>query len=261
MCTVSRHAEALLESDAPASLEAALEVLSYLKASEATLTKDEDSHPFTECATFADNIKGQGYSFQSGWHFIDQPLTPEGQSIEDFPDFVADSVDVLEALEALTSFLKGESVTSPNTYIDQIQSSFADEKDQLSFALRLVIHYVGDIHQPLHAVAGVSDEYPKGDRGGNSEWIDPSVDGVGNLHQVWDSVIYSYIGYETLVRLRSGLRSLAGSRRTNATFCWARLFLPAQECPLTVNVCLASERLGLGSLHQRGRRARKDIPS
>ena len=28
-----------------------------------------------ECAPFADTIKGQGYSFQSDWHFVNQPYT------------------------------------------------------------------------------------------------------------------------------------------------------------------------------------------
>jgi len=104
---------------------------------------------------------------------------------------------VLGALTDLTAFLKGEDV-STSSYVDQIKSSFSDENDQQSFALRLVIHYVGDIHQPLHSVSGVSDEYPKGDRGGNSEWIDPNIDGVGNLHSVYDSVIYKYTGYPDL---------------------------------------------------------------
>lgn len=57
---------------------------------------------------------------------------------------------------------------------------------------------MGDIHQPLHAVSEVDNEYPKGDRGGNSEWINPNIEGVGNLHSVWDSVIYQLTGYETL---------------------------------------------------------------
>jgi len=59
-----------------------------LKTSEPSLTNDEDQHPFTECATFADNIKGQGYSAQSDWHFIDQPyLDQAGTTIADYPDF------------------------------------------------------------------------------------------------------------------------------------------------------------------------------
>ncbi|MGL5742868.1 MAG: S1/P1 nuclease [Legionella sp.] len=35
------------------------------------------------------------------------------------------------------------------------------------FALRLLIHVVGDVHQPLHAITRVSTQLPKGDMGGN----------------------------------------------------------------------------------------------
>jgi len=61
----------------------------------------------------------------------------------------------------------------------------------------LLIHYVGDLHQPLHAVAEVDSTYPSGDRGGNSEAI-PSICGAANLHAVWDSVAYNYCGYPSL---------------------------------------------------------------
>lgn len=57
---------------------------------------------------------------------------------------------------------------------------------------------MGDIHQPLHAVAEVDSQYPHGDAGGNYEHISPSVDGVSNLHSVWDSVIYQFTGYPDL---------------------------------------------------------------
>jgi hypothetical protein len=52
-----------LEQTNPAALAAALAVLAPLKADYPTLTKDESSNPFTECALFADNIKGEGYSW------------------------------------------------------------------------------------------------------------------------------------------------------------------------------------------------------
>ncbi len=45
-------------------------------------------------------------------------------------------------------------------------------------ALKFLVHFVGDVHQPLHAAFG-------DDRGGNDFQV--SVDGKGsNLHQVWD---------------------------------------------------------------------------
>ena len=56
--------------------------------------------------------------------------------------------------------------------------------------MRLLIHYVGDIHQPLHGVSRVDSEYPKGDRGGNSFHVQ-TKNGAKNLHAVWDSVVYS----------------------------------------------------------------------
>ena len=62
----------------------------------------------------------------------------------------------------------------------------------------MIIHYVGDVHQPLHSAALVDSKYPSGDRGGNSESI-PSKDGVGNLHAVWDSVLYTWTGYPNTV--------------------------------------------------------------
>ena len=69
--------------------------------------------------------------------------------------------------------------------------------DARSFALRLIIHYVGDIHQPLHATTLVDDEYPNGDAGGNFEHI-PNICGASNLHAVWDSLTYLYCGYPFL---------------------------------------------------------------
>lgn len=56
--------------------------------------------------------------------------------------------------------------------------------------MRLLLHYAGDIHQPLHATSRVNHEYEEGDRGGNSVAL-PSISGAKNLHSVWDSVAYS----------------------------------------------------------------------
>lgn len=106
---------------------------------------------------------------------------------------------MVDALQNLTDFLKGVESASESTYVQQIANAFDDVNDQRSFALRLVIHYVGDVHQPLHAVSEVDHYYPKGDAGGNFEHV-PEVDdtGVTNLHSIWDSVIYEFPGYPSL---------------------------------------------------------------
>ena len=46
---------------------------------------NEKDHAFTECATFADDIKKTFGAFQNNWHFINQPyLDEEGTTLDDF---------------------------------------------------------------------------------------------------------------------------------------------------------------------------------
>ena len=65
------------------------------------------------------------------------------------------------------------------------------DKDAQAQALRLIIHFVGDIHQPLHAAARVSSVNPQGDAGGNLVSI--MVAGKKtNLHSYWDGGIGAF---------------------------------------------------------------------
>jgi len=57
--------------------------------------------------------------------------------------------------------------------------------------MRLLIHYVGDFHQPLHLTEVVDKENPKGDLGGNTFNLKGEY-GVKNLHSLWDSVLYEF---------------------------------------------------------------------
>lgn len=193
---VARQAQAILESSGSGAYDKAITELATLKKYYPSITTDEGTHPFTECASFADDIKGQGYKAQSDWHFIDQPYYSDaGTGASDFPDFVYPaSVDVISAITTCVDLLKGNAIDADNLYLQQLQEWFSYEDDQKSFALRLIIHYVGDIHQPLHAVSEVSSQFTDGDRGGNDEWV-PNKDGAGNMHAVWDSVMYTYEGY------------------------------------------------------------------
>lgn len=103
-------------------------MLAPLKADYPTLTKDESLHPFTECALFADNIKGEGYSFQSNWHFINIPYYNEGGSPSDYT-FKQSSVDLVAALEALTGMLTNTGDFASTTYYQQIAASFPHKAD------------------------------------------------------------------------------------------------------------------------------------
>ena len=51
-----------------------------------------------------------------------------------------------------------------------------------------VMHLVGDVHQPLHAVSLYSDKYPAGDKGGNSIVLKTPENNNVNLHAIWDGL-------------------------------------------------------------------------
>lgn len=93
-----------MEEENPEVLQAAVDQLAVLKESHPELVR-EDEHPFTECAPFADTIKGQGYSFQSGWHFINLPYLDQGNTLDDYPDWTQPEDDVVKALFALTNLI------------------------------------------------------------------------------------------------------------------------------------------------------------
>lgn len=60
-----------------------------------------------------------------------------------------------------------------------------------SFDLRFLIHLVGDIHQPLHAITKVDLEKLKTDKGGNDFEVKNRGSGF-NLHTYWDSTLNQY---------------------------------------------------------------------
>ena len=72
--------------------------------------------------------------------------------------------------------------------IQQAQETLQDRQattEEKAVALRIVLHVVGDIHQPLHTITRVSHDRPKGDRGGNDFRLGKNKVG-NNLHRYWD---------------------------------------------------------------------------
>lgn len=105
-------------------------------------------------------------------------------------------------IPAITNWLKGTGDYKNSFVYKQMHTKLSDHtEDELkSHALRLLIHYIGDIHQPLHASARVNSKYPKGDAGGNFVNLPPKG-GAKNLHSVWDSVLYEFTGTPRLVSI------------------------------------------------------------
>lgn len=168
-----------------------------------------------ECVTFADDIKYKGGGYQSGWHFIDTPYLDQGGSIDDY-NFTPDAHNVTEAITSLNSWFNKEDGYENTYQYQQIMSHGLKTKtdmDGLSTAMRLLLHYVGDVHQPLHATSRVNHDYMEGDRGGNSFPL-PSKMGAKNLHSVWDSVVYSQAGDFNLPFSDSDWENISETART-----------------------------------------------
>lgn len=79
-----------------------------------------------------------------------------------------------------------------NSYIyNYIQNTLYPLQPELakSYALRLLIHYSGDIAQPFHNESRYDTKYPTGDAGANAFPL-PSHYTVTELHALIDKVLY-----------------------------------------------------------------------
>ena len=188
---VAGIAERLLVDNAPASLAAANSMLGALTAENSALTWKEDLHAFVECATFVNDVTGQGW--QDQYHTINLPFYDEGTA-SDY-SWSLDNRTNIDGLEQLLGWLSGKQGTA---YQDgfiyrQIMNKFRDDEPVAkSFALRMLIHIVGDIHQPFNCIDRYTLDFPTGDNGGELFLVNPK-DGVANLHQLWETVLLEEI--------------------------------------------------------------------
>jgi hypothetical protein len=108
-----------------------------------------------------DDIRSDSrYDHTRTWHWA---TIPDGMTYEEAEQ--EEGGDIIWALETL---------------IEKLKEGGLDEDEERDY-LRMVMHMVGDIHQPLHVGTGE-------DRGGNDvrvHWMGDS----SNLHRVWDSDI------------------------------------------------------------------------
>jgi hypothetical protein len=75
--------------------------------------------------------------------------------------------------------------------LDQAETELAGSAAALERQrqVRFLLHFAGDVHQPLHAATYFSAQFPSGDRGGNS-WpvagAPPAPYPITELHALWD---------------------------------------------------------------------------
>ena len=90
-------------------------------------------------------------------------------------------------------------------YLKNILRSRAPERER-AYALSFLIHIVGDLHQPLHAVNIFSQDWPEGNHWGHDVRINSPnkhKQRLSDLHSLWDSVLGSMI---TVTPTRAQLR-------------------------------------------------------
>lgn len=115
-------------------------------------------------STYADEIRSDNrFGYLAPWHYVnidenirysEAPKNPNG--------------DIVSAITYCIEMLKNS-------------ESSADDK---AFHLKLLVHFIGDIHQPMHAGR-------KTDKGGNDislKWFGTST----NLHRLWDSNLIDF---------------------------------------------------------------------
>ncbi|MCP3958067.1 MAG: hypothetical protein GY719_09460 [bacterium] len=121
----------------------------------------ERDHAVT-AAVWADDLKRQGLEAFNTWHYINLPFAAEGTAAPP-----SRQENVVWAIDQAATTLRGDAGDLAKALM-----------------LRLLIHFVGDVHQPLHCVSRVTAEQPEGDRGGNDF---PLAGEEHDLHAFWDS--------------------------------------------------------------------------
>lgn len=132
-----------------------------------------------------------GGGWQSEWHFVDNPYVDNGKTIDDYPAYKLADVNVTLAITQIIDWFRDTPDHKDGVIYKTIMRHYNSEALGKSMALRLLIHFIGDIHQPLHCMNRVNDQFPKGDKGGN-EFLLPNHLRSNNLHAVWDAAVYRF---------------------------------------------------------------------
>lgn len=152
-----------------------------LAAVNALLAQDDSpltAHTLPAAATWADAFRASSsaaYTATHQWHFADIALHGGTLSIACF------------GFPALPAGAPASAGPARDCHVDKINEATAELKAGSSastaekiLALKYLLHFVGDLHQPLHS----SNDH---DSGGNAKNVSAATLGTGNLHSFWDT--------------------------------------------------------------------------
>ncbi|WP_310992425.1 S1/P1 nuclease [Aequorivita marina] len=125
-----------------------------------------NGHSLAFVSNYGDDIKSdRKYDAYGPWHYVNFPF---GAKYETYPK--SEKGDIIQGINKCVEVLKSERST----------------KEDKAFHLKMLAHFIGDLHQPLHV--GIAD-----DKGGNDFQVRWFNNGT-NLHKVWDSKMLGSYG-------------------------------------------------------------------
>jgi len=169
---------------------------------QALLDQDGDTltpPDFLDRANWADKLrdsdrptKGPFYSGTSSWHFVDIPLG-KATGIDAARDSEPSACPHPDLPAGAAASAVG-TAPADTCIVDKIRQFETELKDPATsvkeqvLALKFLMHFIGDVHQPLHAI---DDQ----DQGGNCVSVVEGPKGSQSLHSYWDTgVIYDMMG-------------------------------------------------------------------
>ncbi|WP_267389781.1 S1/P1 nuclease [Sphingomonas sp. GC_Shp_3] len=149
---------------------------------DALLATDADpltGHDMASEATWADVYRSHGHRETAQWHFVDTEL--------DHPDLDAACFSHPAPDQPASAGPAQDCVVDKvQEFAAELSASGTAPAERL-LALKYLLHFVGDLHQPLHA----SDNH---DRGGNCVLLNLGGQRTQNLHAYWDTAVVEELG-------------------------------------------------------------------
>jgi hypothetical protein len=156
-----------------------------LRTLDALLAADTDTleaHDMMSAATWADTYRNS-HRETSQWHFVDIELAKPDVKAACFgypaPARPASAGPAQDCIIDRTNAFMAE-LSDPTT-----------AKDEQIIALKFVLHFVGDLHQPLHTADNE-------DHGGNCVRLALGGARTTNLHSFWDTALINEIGMDPI---------------------------------------------------------------
>jgi len=131
-------------------------------------------------ATWADKYRN-AHRETASWHFVDTEISDGDIDAACFGH---------PTLPAGTPASGGVAQDCVVDKVDQFSAELRDPNTapaERLLALQFLLHFVGDLHQPLHS----SDSH---DRGGNDETVSATGIAAGKLHAYWDTAFVNKLG-------------------------------------------------------------------